>query len=109
MALEKWSVVYQIQDGGMQGAANWKAGDIVVKSGGKTKSQGLVNEANPSRVLEPSPLITNSPVDCKLVTIEAENETEAAEAIRAFYGQNLVNGKMITTLAANLKEQTPQV
>lgn len=108
MALEKYTVFYNVQEGGQQPLANWKSKTVKTKAGEKT--QGLINsDTEPSRTIEPTALITNNPQECRFVTIEAESRTEAAEAIRAVYGQSLVPNVCLSVLSSNLEEAKMQV
>jgi hypothetical protein len=102
MTLEKFTVIFSIQDAGAQPLANWKAGEVVTKAG--SASTGYIN-ANPGT------LLTNEVQEAKVVTIEAESAEEAAEAVRIFYtggptlpgaamkppftSGGMVNGKML--------------
>lgn len=95
MALEKWTVFYEVRDAGGHGPANWKQGEIIAQ--GKNKSQGYLFE-------EKSGLITGEPEECKFVTVEAESAEEAAQAIRAFYGQGINYTVGLAAKPANLTE-----
>lgn len=103
MAIEKYTVLYAVQDGGSQAPLNYKEKTIKVKKGEKNK--GLVNsDTEPSRQFEVSALVTNSPFACRFVTLEAEGAEEAAEAVRAFYGQSLVNNVVLAGLTSGFSE-----
>jgi hypothetical protein len=94
LAKEKFTVLYQFEDAGGQGWANWKEKEIVV-SGGKEKNAGYTVGSG---------LLTGEVQACKCVTIEAESAEEAAEALRGFYGQNIVTGKFLAGKSASLSE-----
>jgi hypothetical protein len=106
MAKEKYTVLYQLEDAGQQALANWKEKTIKVAKTGKEKNAGLVNsDTEPSRTFDVSALVKNAPLTCKVVTIEAEGAEEAAEAIRAFYGQGtIVNGTALAGPTSGLTE-----
>ena len=108
MAIEKYTVFYNIRDAGQQQPANWKEGTVKVKAG--AKNHGIINsDSEPGRAIEPSPLLGNEPADCRYVTIEAESRTEAAECIRAFYGLAVVPNTCLAVLSSNLEETKMQV
>ncbi len=60
------------------------------------------------RTLETAPFKSNVPLQCYFVTIEAEGETEAAEALRRFYGQQIVNNKVLACKTSSLGEAVAQ-
>jgi hypothetical protein len=93
MALEKYTVIYAAQASGV-GPANWKAGEVSVKN-------GLVASAG---YTAGSGLIVGTPLNAKVVTVEAESAEEAAEALRAFYGQGIVVGKCLAGKTSGLAE-----
>lgn len=97
MAIEKWTVLYSLRDGGAQGPANWAEGAVVAQ--GKNKNRGLSSETG---------AINWNPTEAKVVTIEAESAEEAAQALRVFYGQGTVTGPFLVAKSANLSEVKPQ-
>jgi hypothetical protein len=100
-------VFYDIKSAGQPALANWAEKTVKVKAGEKNK--GLVaSDTEPSRHIGTA-LLNNKPFNCKAVTIEAESQTEAAECIRAFYGQNTVTNLFMVALSSNLSESKPQV
>ena len=111
MAKEKYTVFYNVTEAGNQKPANWKEKTIKVKATGKEKNAGLVNsDEEPNKQFNASePFLQNTPLKCEFVTIEAESEEEAAEALTAFYGpQALVQGKVLGAKSSAVKEVNAQ-
>ena len=98
-----------MQNAGQPALANWAEKTVKVKAGEKNnglieKSGGAAGSGHIGTTLQ-----NNKPVNCKMVTIEAESQTEAAEAVRAFYGPAIVNNLFAVALSSNLSETKPQV
>ena len=114
MAKEAWTVFYEVEDSGAQQPANWKETEIAVAASGKTKNSGLFASSQQalgtgsSKILEKSALIKNTPQQARFVTIEAEGAEEAAQALRVFYGQSTVLGKVLACATTNLSETSAQ-
>lgn len=108
MAIERYTVFFNLQSHGTPSLANWAEGTVKVKAGAKNK--GLVaSDTEPSRHLSPTALINNKPVHCECVSLEAESRAEAAECVRAFYGQSVVTNVCLSVLSSNLEEAKMQV
>lgn len=103
MALEKWTVLYNIRDDGAQstfngvGTEGWKAGAINV--------EGTHNKSLAYLLEEKGGLISGTPQSCKIVTVEAESEKECWAALQKALGTGNANGPALTVLASGLKEQ----
>src|SRR2546430_3275954 len=111
MAIEKWTVFYEVKEAGTQPPLNYKEKDIKVE--GKEKNAGLFKtiqssiSENSSKNFEASALISNNPMQCRFVTLEAEGASEAIKAVAKFYGQAVSVGKGMAALSANLEEFAP--
>lgn len=106
MAVEKWTVFYNVTDGGSQPLANWKAGDIEVKANAKNKSKGLTNESKESTrqvSVSGKPLLTNEVQECRFVTVEGEEE-EVCQALRVLYGAAINSAKFLAVKTSSLAE-----
>jgi len=106
MAKEKWTVFYNVENAGTPAPANYKEKTIKVKAG--EKNNGLINSDTEPSTRSGTTLIGNVPHQCKVVTIEAEGAEEAAEALRVFYGQGLVNQGVMACKSSGLSEVKSQ-
>ena len=118
MAIKPYTVFYNIEDYGTQAELKWAEKELVTGKG-LEKNNGI--KANPT---ESKPLLTNTPQFCQFVTIEAESELEAAEAVTTFItrgitnpgkaapavpvqgtGGGLTNNKVLAVVSTALKEE----
>jgi hypothetical protein len=85
MAIKPYTVFYNVQNYGTQAEFKWAEKELVTGKG-LEKNNGL--KAVPG---ESKPLITSEPQSCTFVTIEAETELEAAEAVTTFLTRGITN------------------
>ena len=102
-------MIYNVQNAGNTQLANWAEKTVKVKAG--EKNNGLLEKSGGAAGagVIGTPLQSNKPTICKMVTLEAESQTEAAEAVRSFYGPGIVNNLFAVALSSNLSETKPQV
>lgn len=93
MAQAKYTVLFELQNSGL-GPANWAEKDVIVE--GKEKNKAWT---------EGTGALTMNPVKATAVTLTAESNAEACKAVRKFYGQGIVNGKMLVGLTSALTEE----
>ena len=92
MAQEKYTVFFNIRDGGNQQPAVWTEEEVVTPKGTKKNIGNAPSKLNSSEVLN------NSEVQqCYFVTITAETAVEAAEAVATFYARGITNPGKSTT------------
>jgi hypothetical protein len=94
MALEKWTVFFNVEDQGSIPPPTFAAGTIEVPSGGKNKAVGYGGMI----------CGVQQPVDCKAAIVEAEGAEEAILAVRQVIKQ--AEGTAMACKTSSLTEVT---
>jgi hypothetical protein len=97
---EAWTLIYDLKASGLT-PAEWTEKSIKVKGGEKNAGRIAV-AGQPQKAAEPH--INIYPKSCKVVTIEAESGEEAAEALRKFYGEGIVDNVALAAKASSVAE-----
>ncbi len=93
MAQEKYTVFFNIRDGGNQAPAVWTEKEVI------TPKATEKNIGNAPLKLNGTEVINSGEVQqCYFVAVTAESCTEAAEAVTTFYSRGITNPEKLTTL-----------
>ncbi len=92
MAQEKYTVFFNIRDGGNQAPAVWTEKEVI------TPKATEKNIGNAPSKLNTAEVVNSCEVQqCYFVSITAESATEAAEAVATFYSRGITNPAKSTT------------